>query len=77
MKIYLKIVFWTSVLFALYGSYILALGKPLAVSEEMKTATDLKSSYLPFFKLAICGFVFSALFRFYIDFKERKNKPNN
>ncbi len=73
MKTYLKLSFWTAILLTFIGAYILASGRPLLISESGHLVTDLKQSYLPFFKLALSGFIFCALLKLYIDFRKTKN----
>ena len=77
MKTYLKITFWTAMLSIFIGAYILGSGKPMLVSNNLKLVTDLKESYLPFFKIGLSALIFCGLLKLYIDFWQPKNSPTS
>ena len=60
MKTYLMLSFVGVMLFVFFGSYLLATGQS-------------REDYLPFFKIAVAGFIFCVLLKLYIDFRKKKD----
>ena len=60
MKILLMLSFGAVMLLIFFGSYLLATGHT-------------REDYLPFFKIAVGGFIFCVLLKLYIDFRKRKD----